>query len=187
MAAHGGSQQKAVAMRHGTAVLAVIALLALGGCGIGQKGTVGAIEALGGTVTIDPARPDKPVVGVDLHGANVDDDWLSRHLRDLPELRELDLAATKVTDEGLVHVGRLSELRGLNLSSTWVGDAGVQSLTQLRELRDLGLGGCRITDAGLRHLQALPKLERVNVHGARITPVGLQQLQKERPKLNVQS
>ena len=43
-------------------------------------------------------------------------------------LRTLDLSGTRVTDAGLVHLGRLSRLRMLQLTGTTVTAAGVKKL-----------------------------------------------------------
>jgi hypothetical protein len=51
-------------------------------------------------------------------------------------MRYLELNGTKVTDAGLVHVGRLTGLMGLNISGT------------------------KVTDAGLVHLKPIPKLTK---------------------------
>jgi hypothetical protein len=51
-----------------------------------------------------------------------------KHLRGLPDLSSLDLARTKVTDEGLAHLGACKELRHLDLTGTRVTAAGVADL-----------------------------------------------------------
>jgi hypothetical protein len=92
-----------------------------------QQKAIEAIHDLNGTVVQDDTRPDKPVVKVSLHstqGTNWSQ-WtkftdarlknLMPHLQALPELRELDLSGTEITDEGLKYVKGLPNLKILEL------------------------------------------------------------------------
>jgi len=76
-------------------------------------------------------------------------------LKDLPYLEELSLRTTRVTDAGLVHVGRLKRLKRLDLSRT------------------------RITDSGLKELYPLKRLATLNLDGTDVSPQGVSSLKKE--------
>ncbi len=67
-----------------------------------------------------------------------------KHPRGLPQLRELDLGNTKVTDAGLEHLKGLWQLQELRLSGTEVTDAGLEHLKGLRQLRTLDLTSTKV-------------------------------------------
>lgn len=52
-------------------------------------------------------------------------------LGDLPELNELKLSSTSISDAGLVHLERCHELRIVDLRKTNVMAAGVEKLQQV--------------------------------------------------------
>lgn len=92
----------------------------------------------------------------------VTDDDLAA-LRQLPALRELELAGTAIGDAGLAHVGAVSQLRALDLSTCRaITPAGYAQLATLRELETLKLPNTGIDDAGLRALAPL-RLRRLDV------------------------
>jgi hypothetical protein len=109
-------------------------------------------------------------------GAVIDDD-LGRILEGLTHLRVLSLVQTKVTDAGLTHLRQLPDLRHLELRRTdIITDVGPEHLRELTELRYLWLDGTKITDAGLEHLQELTQLRYLNLSGTQVTDVGLEHL-----------
>jgi hypothetical protein len=73
----------------------------------------------------------------------------------------LDLAGTRVTDDGLAVLSELENLSRLHLEQTSVGDEALAHLAHLSRLEYLNLYGTRVTDAGLAHLRALPKLRKL--------------------------
>ncbi|MCA9186412.1 MAG: hypothetical protein R3E01_07355 [Pirellulaceae bacterium] len=76
---------------------------------------------------------------------------------ELQHLKELDLWASDVSDQGLTHLKKLISLERLQLSQTRVTDAGLKELEQLSNLRQLALLDCPVTAQGVRRLQrALP-------------------------------
>jgi serine/threonine protein kinase len=85
------------------------------------------------------------------------------HVAGLVELRHLDLAETKVNDAGLAHLAGLRELRYLCLQYTGVNDAGLKHLVGLRSLRELDLMQTNVSDAGLVYLQSLNRLESLSL------------------------
>jgi hypothetical protein len=65
-----------------------------------------------------------------------------------------------VTDAGLAFLGRLPQLRQLNLAGTKVTDAGLEHIRGLTQLEDLHLAGTQVTDEGVKKLQqALPNCQ----------------------------
>ncbi len=78
-------------------------------------------------------------------------------LHDIPQLEELFLDDTQITDAGLKHLKGLSALRRLQLDGTQVRDAGLEHLKGLARLQHLTLHKTQVTDAGVQKLQqALP-------------------------------
>jgi hypothetical protein len=73
---------------------------------------------------------------------------------------DVNLAGTKVTDAGLVHLKGMTGLQELYLNGTKVTDAGLVHLKGLTELQWLDLDNTEVTGAGVRMLRAaLPKCE----------------------------
>ena len=130
-----------------------------------------AIERLGGVVTADGALVRK----VDLSKTATADADLAI-LAALPELLELDLRFTKVTDDGVGQVARLKNLRFLNLFRTVVSDRGLQQLSSLTELDTLLIGGTKITSGGLAALRPLSHLRKVSVFDTAVDDAGVEHL-----------
>ncbi len=95
-----------------------------------RKHAIEVIQETGGVVSaIDKGQNTR----VFLQGKNFTDDQLKHlagYLRLIPELRELDLVRTPVTDKGLAHIKRLRQLRLLYLFETQVSDDGIADLSQ---------------------------------------------------------
>ena len=79
----------------------------------------------------------------------------------LPQLKSLNLKATRLGDAGLSHLDRVANLQTLNLCHTNVTDRGLVALRGLKSLTTLNLRMTDISDdavpalAGLRHLRSL--------------------------------
>ena len=100
---------------------------------------------------------------LDLSGPETTDEVLAEKLKGLTKLEVLDLANTKITDAGLVHLKGLTKLEGLNLWGTQVTDAGLEHLKGFSNLEEVYLSGTQVTDARVQSLrEALPdcKIER---------------------------
>jgi len=92
------------------------------------------------------------------------------YLRDLPELRSLDLNNSDVTDEGITEGLRgangFNNLVNLHLDSTDIGDESLLQISRLRELQELDVGRSRITDEGLRRsIGSMQKLRTLCILG----------------------
>jgi uncharacterized membrane protein/YHS domain-containing protein len=85
-------------------------------------------------------------------------------------IRRLDLAGTKVSDAGMVHVAAMPNLIRLHLERTAITDEGVARLATLPELQYLNLYGTKITDRALNELQLLPNLKQVYIWQTKVTP-----------------
>ena len=92
------------------------------------------------------------------------------------QMTDLSLEATRITDEGVVHLRHLQQLEWLNLYRSHIGDRGLRSLGQLRRLTHLPIGETRVTDAGLAHLRNMKQLVYLGLRGNPITDKGIRQL-----------
>lgn len=101
----------------------------------------------------------------------------SMFLAELPELRQLVLTRTAITDATLQQIERLHSLELLDLSETSISDAIAPVLTRLSRLQTLGLYGTRITDATLFAIAQLHVLQMLNLSDNRqITDAGFRTL-----------
>jgi internalin A len=161
-------------MRYRTWVI----VLAFGMCGIGrvtadenEDKAVAAIEKLGGKVTRDNDKPDKPVVGVNLQNKKMTDEDL-KELATLTKLTNLNLTGTQVTDVGLKEIAQLTKLTDLNLTLTKVTDAGIKELAPLNSLIKLNLWGTKVTDVGLKEIAQVKGLTELVLHSTKVTDAG---------------
>ena len=91
----------------------------------------------------------------------------------------LDLARSKVTDEGMKIVSRMKQLEQLHLENTSITDAGVARLAGLTELDYLNLYGTKITDASLAHLSDMRNLRKLYLWQTEVTPEEARRFQKQ--------
>jgi endonuclease YncB( thermonuclease family) len=110
------------------------------------------------------------VAGVAFHDSDL------TMLAGLPNLQELSLRATEITDLGLESLRTLDQLRRLSLMNTRVGDAGMEHLRALANLEDLDLDRTKITDDALVHVASLVNLRRLQIAHTAITDAGLDHL-----------
>ena len=134
-----------------------------------------AIKQRGGRVFVDRTHPDGPVVGVDYAGTRVTDAELEQ-LKELKNLRELNLGDTAITDAGLEHLKYLKKLQSLILEHTQLNGAGITHIGDILGLTRLDMGDTPITDADLELLTGLTNLEWLSLWNTRITANGLRHL-----------
>jgi len=96
-----------------------------------------------------------------------------------PELVELTLGNTKITDAGLVHLKELKKLRKIRISKTAITDAGMSHLAKCETLEDIDVSQTKIGDIGVRELRALPRLKNLNLYLTLVTDQGLDSFRKE--------
>jgi hypothetical protein len=100
-------------------------------------------------------------------------------------LADVNLARTKVTDEGLALIGKMSGLRRLRLENTGVTDAGIAHLAGLQDLEYLNLYGTKVSDAAMVSLAGLKNLKRLYVWETGVTRAAADALVKLNPELVV--
>jgi hypothetical protein len=122
------------------------------------------------------AMPD--LKQLDLSLSRVSDHGL-RTLRTAPGIADLNLYyAEQITDEGLSAVKGWKHLKRLNLRGTKITDNTLEILTTVPSLEYLDIGFAEITDVGLDHLALLPNLRELTIGGNKLTDDGVQLLRQ---------
>lgn len=121
---------------------------------------------------------------LDLSFTSVGDAGLLR-LEPAKALRQLNLEATRISDQALKTVAKFQQLEELDLSDTTVTDAGLAQLKSLTRLKKLWLASTAVTDASVPVLQQFPQLEFLDVQGAKLTSAALGQLCAHRTGLRI--
>src|SRR5262249_10360661 len=117
-----------------------------------------------------------------LAGAWMTDESLDAVIK-LPKLDRIGLVQTQVTEKG---VGRLlqryPDLKQLILTASRITDQVMPALAGCHSLQQLELSGLPITDAGLKSLHGLIKLQSIDLTKTKVTPEGVRTLQTALPK-----
>lgn len=174
----GGDQEGRVGRRKRLSRLQFLATLIFGSIGIAVasqkwRGWVGGahpakpseIESLLNSLGVTVESPTGPLI---LARTKVTDADL-RHLKQLPDLKILDLSQTGISESGLLHLNSLPNLIALDLENTSVSDAALERIPDLTRLEVLRLGGTLIGDDGLRHLASLNLLKELSLSHTAIT------------------
>jgi hypothetical protein len=145
-----------------------------------QERALDRIDCAGGVVIRDESAAGKPVVGVSLCGAKVDDDLL-KCLSAFPHLRTLDLCKTDgLTSNRLRFIANLKELEALNVSRCPdVLGHGLCALSALKNLRALDVSYCpQVEDDVLEFFaEIFPKLRSLDISGCKsVRAAGLREL-----------
>ena len=96
-----------------------------------------------------------------------------------PSLNYLDMAHNDLSDSVMANLKQLTDLRVLNLGFTGIGDGALIDLGTLKSLSILDISNNRkIDDGGILHLLTLPNLNTLVLFDTRVTVKGLLQLKK---------
>jgi ankyrin repeat protein len=107
---------------------------------------------------------DERIPALDAHG-QMTDAVLAR-IADLGQVTTLKLNGSKqLTDVGLRHLARMPQLRELDIGGTAISDAGLAVLGTLPDLRIFTAWGIPATDTGAAHLAQCAHLERIDLGG----------------------
>lgn len=94
------------------------------------------------------------------------------------QIYDLNLANTKVTDDGLKALDGMKNLHRLHLEKTAVSDAGLAHIKNLKGLEYLNLYSTGVTDAGILDLSTLKGLKSLYVWQSKVTDSGADALKK---------
>jgi hypothetical protein len=134
-----------------------------------------------------PLAQNTNLVEVDFNlvGDHVDDNQLGDLTPITTQVATLNLARTKVNDDGLKALEPLQNLRKLHLENTKIGDAGLTHLKSLTSLEYLNLYGTQVTDSGLEQLEGLKNLKALYLWQTKVTPAGVEKLKKALPRCEI--
>jgi hypothetical protein len=119
---------------------------------------------------------------LDLSETRINDDALAA-IAKLPNLEDLNLWHTRVTDDGIALLVD-SKLKRLNLDDiTGIGDGATEHLAKITSLEFLHLGKTGVTDEGLEKLKTLVNLTEINLNNTALTKKAVDALQAKLPKL----
>ena len=113
--------------------------------------------------------------------AKIDDDGLLLIITKWPEMQNMNVGATQITDAGLKHLRNVQSLRSLYVSLTDITDEGTKELAALQGVATLSLRGTRVTDQTVRHLKAMTNLTKVDLADTQVTAAGVAELQAALP------
>lgn len=123
--------------------------------------------------TARPARAPVRHKSLTLSGCPFAEAELLAMIEPCVALERLVLEYCEIGDAGLARLGGLDRLRELNLADTRVTGDGLASLARMVRLRSLDLQGLPIRDAHLGHLRSLSDLRSLNLSRTAITDAGL--------------
>ena len=124
-------------------------------------------------------------VDLNLNGDRVDDGFLAQLEPLSQQVHTLNLARTKVSDDGLKAIENLKNLRRLHLENTKITDAGLTHLKTLTNLEYLNLYGTQVTDSVASELEGLKNLRALYLWQTKVTPDGVEKLKKALPQCQV--
>lgn len=141
------------------------------------------VEATGGRVYRISAADNSREISFNLSSKPIGDEQL-KDINSIGEVIWLNLAGTKITNEGLKHLTGMPLIK-LHLERTKIGDDGLKHLKSLKDLEYLNLYDTKVTDAGIEHLKDLKKLKKLYVWKSEITEDGIMKLGKLLPDAEV--
>lgn len=141
-----------------------------------SEATIAKVEEAGASLM--PIAQDTPALR--FSALNVAKEYDDKQLEMLSpvadQIRWVDLARTKVTDNGLAQIGKMKHLTRLHLENTEITDKGLDHLKGLAELEYLNLYGTKVSDAGIMKLAANKNLKKLFVWQSQVTEEGAKKL-----------
>lgn len=136
---------------------------------------------------IEPQGIHSPALSVHFYGKNM---YSGKALEELLPLKEqiieLSLARMPVKDEELKTIRQMSNLRMLNLNYTDITAAGLSQLTGLKNLKQLYLSGTAVSSAGLEKILALPELTSLVIWNTRIDSAQIKALGSRYSRVHIE-
>ena len=115
----------------------------------------------------------------------VDDRAIARLAPLATHIAELELARTRLGDEGCKVIATMPRLVSLDVRQSTVGNHGVAALAACKELRSLNLFGTKAGDYGIAALSALKNLEQLYVWQTEVSAEAIVRLRDGIPGLRV--
>jgi len=125
-------------------------------------------QYVGNVVEIGVFRSSSPV--------ELTEDEIIEILEETPQLRELSLCETQITDAGLARLPELPKLEYLSLMDTKFSGAGLARLKAYPSLNNLDLRYSQVAEKNLLHLESLEGLQTLSLNGPQVGDKGLSHL-----------
>jgi hypothetical protein len=121
------------------------------------------IKAHKGEVVRDAKREGKPVIKVVVSSSEADDS-VAADLLIFPELRELDMRFTGLSNDGLKQIAKMKKLETLLVSGcNNLSDEGLEVLSDMPRLRTLAVNGIFYYNDGIERLGRVKTLESLDI------------------------
>ncbi|MBX9691409.1 MAG: hypothetical protein K2Z81_03425 [Cyanobacteria bacterium] len=94
-----------------------------------------------------------------------------------PNLTRANFSCSNLNDEGITHLRHCPELTQLNMDHTAITDAGLRTVaTRLPKIQRLSLAGTNITDAAVDDILRMENLTELNIQNTKISHFAAQRL-----------
>lgn len=121
---------------------------------------------------------------VSLRG-NLDDAGFAQLEPLYPQLTEVDLSATKVTDASVGKLAASPNLKKVRLAETGITDAAMDTLAKMEKLESINLYGTKVTNDGVMKLTTLPNLKSLYLWQTAVTPETVEILKQKLPNCEI--
>lgn len=115
-----------------------------------------------GMISIEPGKSSDDVGGVE---------W-----RNLPHLRVILAADTRLLDNDLEGISAIRTLRVLDLSGTGITDSAINAFSTIQSLESVFLNDTSIGDGGVALLSKLPELKSIGIGGTEVSDITVKML-----------
>jgi uncharacterized membrane protein len=102
-----------------------------------------------------------------------------------PQLVNVDLSATKITDATVAKLVEAKNLKSVRLVETPITDAALDSLAKIPTLESINLFNTKISNEGVMKLAALPNLKRLYLWQTGVTPETVAALKEKLPNCEI--
>ncbi|MDR0337495.1 MAG: hypothetical protein LBI18_10435 [Planctomycetaceae bacterium] len=128
--------------------------------------------------TEQPTEPPKTstpsaIKQLKLDHTEIGDADLKKIVAENPNLTELTLTGTKITDAGISYLTQLTKLKKIRISKTAISNIAAENLAKITTLEDIDVSQTEFGNTGLEMLKLLPRLKRLNLYTTKITDNGL--------------
>ncbi len=137
---------------------------------------------------IEPQGIGSPALSVHFYGKNA---YSRKSLEELVPLKQqiiqLSLARMPVKDDDLTIIKQMGNLRDLNLNYTDVTSKGLEQLMGLQKLQEIALSGTAIDRQFLEKIAALPSIKSVYIWNTRIDSMQVASVRNKFKKVNIET
>ncbi len=131
-------------------------------------------------VAVVPIANNSNYVSVSFAGKRTIDQKDMELLNSLsPQVVDLNLSWTSVSDNDMLRISSLKEVRVLNLSHTAITSVGISELKELENLFRLNLVETKVTNEGLKNLNEMKALKELYIFNTNITKEGIATLNSQ--------